>query len=473
LKIKIVLLTALFLAFSSVGFARSKTKNVFALNLSAEADISQSGTESESYAGELQVGKTDSVILYVGMETGDYAAFCFKNDSAVGRAILAVCKNGEQCQFTGEVTGGECKVPGLEADLSASSKIVSIKSVKKLPAQSRATVKIPKASTTAVAPQVIIKNLYAAQKAGVSPFFQTKSRARVDKYFTKDFADLIWKDAVAAQGEVGAFEFDPLYNAQDTKITAFKIGQPLYGEGNLDVADVPVTFRNMGKDETVLFRLERNSQKIWKIGDIYYPSNPESSSSLKTILTGALKASEGNTAPKSKTTSGIRSVDFLNYSYQGSVCSEDAGLPGTVKVRNGKFKDRDSNFFDISKKEIVYGDVNGDGSEEAVVLIRCGSAAGTLRAFEVHAYSFQNGQAKLLARLDSTGVESDYQKSYPDGIVFYAGEHGPKIVNGHVIVEALTDGSFAGPENVATFDYQLSGSKFALNGKPTRTKMPE
>ena len=151
--------------------------------------------------------------------------------------------------------------------------------------------------TAAIAPNVIVKNLYAAQKAGSGPFFQTKSRALVDKYFAKDFADLIWKDAVAAQGEVGAIDFDPLYNAQDTKITAFKIGKPMYGEGNLDLADVPVTFKNMGKDETVLFRLERNRQKVWRISDIYYPSNPESSSSLKDILAGALNAPEGNTAP--------------------------------------------------------------------------------------------------------------------------------------------------------------------------------
>jgi hypothetical protein len=67
-------------------------------------------------------------------------------------------------------------------------------------------------------------------------------------------------------------------------------------------------------------------------------------------------------------------------------------------------------------------------------------------------------------------VESDYRKSYPDGIIFYAGETAPKIVNGHVIVEALADGSFAGPENTATFDYQLSGGKFVLRGKPLQRK---
>ena len=172
----------------------------------------------------------------------------------------------------------------------------------------------------------------------------------------------------------------------------------------------------------------------------------------------------------SSQSSGIRGIDFLNHSYQTSVCSEDVGLPRPVKVRDGKFKDSDANFFDVNKDEMAYGDVNGDGSEDAVVFIRCGSSVGTLRAFEVHAYSLQGGQAKLLARLDSTGVEGDYKKSYPDGVVFYPGETGPKIVNGHVIVEALTDGSFAGPENVATFDYQLSGGKFVLSGKPTRVK---
>lgn len=151
-----------------------------------------------------------------------------------------------------------------------------------------------------IMPDAVVKDLYAAHKAGSGPFFQTKRRALIDKFFTKEFADLIWKDAVAAQGEVGAIGFDPLYNAQDTEIAGFKIGKPMYGEGNLDVADVPVTFKNMGKDETVLFRLERNNQKIWRIGDIYYPSNPQASSSLKDMLVSALKASDAGLPKRSK-----------------------------------------------------------------------------------------------------------------------------------------------------------------------------
>ncbi len=147
----------------------------------------------------------------------------------------------------------------------------------------------PNAPSSAVsaAPDEVVKNLYAADKAEKSPFFQAKNRALVDKYFTKDLADLIWKDAVdsKAGGGVGILDFAPLYNAQDVQITAFKIGKPEYGEGNAQLSDVPVTFKNMGKSETVLFRLLQDKNKIWKISEIYYPKAADANTnSLKVIL---------------------------------------------------------------------------------------------------------------------------------------------------------------------------------------------
>lgn len=145
-----------------------------------------------------------------------------------------------------------------------------------------------KTTAAAVTPDIVVKNLYATHKADKSPFFQTKNRALVDKYFTKDFADMIWNEAVAANGEVGALDFDPLFHAQTNEATNFKVGKPEYGEGNLQVADVPVTFKIYGKDDTVLFRLEQGSGKIWKISDIYYPKDTnEASNSLTAILNGA------------------------------------------------------------------------------------------------------------------------------------------------------------------------------------------
>ena len=140
---------------------------------------------------------------------------------------------------------------------------------------------------TRIAPNTVVRNLYAARKRpATDPFFQTKSRARLNKYFTKDLGDLIWKDAVASSksNEVGALDGDPLYNAQDMKITVFRIKPPQYGEGNLNLADVPVTFKNFGKEQTILFRLERDNTGVWKISDIFYPGNPDDASSLRKML---------------------------------------------------------------------------------------------------------------------------------------------------------------------------------------------
>ena len=138
-----------------------------------------------------------------------------------------------------------------------------------------------------ITPDTVVRNLYAARKRpATDPFFQTKSRARLSTYFTKDLGSLIWKDAVASakSKEVGALDGDPLYNAQDMKITAFRIKPPQFGEGNLNLADVPVTFKNFGKEQTILFRLERDNTGVWKISDIFYPGNPNDASSLRKML---------------------------------------------------------------------------------------------------------------------------------------------------------------------------------------------
>lgn len=91
-------------------------------------------SDAEKIDGQLQTGKTESLILYVGKESGDYAAYCFPNDSEMGRKILAECKDGDQCEVTAEVAEGKCTVPGLEANLSASGRFVNVLSVKKLAA---------------------------------------------------------------------------------------------------------------------------------------------------------------------------------------------------------------------------------------------------------------------------------------------------------------------------------------------------
>lgn len=122
------------------------------------------------------------------------------------------------------------------------------------------------AAESAMAPEALVAELYKVHDAKRSPFFQTKDRARVDKYFTKTLADLIWKDATSSKGEVGAIDGDPLYNAQDMEIKNFAIGK---GVVKGDSATVAVTFTNFGDKKTITYALKQVNA-AWKIDDIKY-----------------------------------------------------------------------------------------------------------------------------------------------------------------------------------------------------------
>jgi len=120
--------------------------------------------------------------------------------------------------------------------------------------------------TAAVPAEVVVSDLYKRHSSGDSPFFQTENRGKVDLYFEPALADLIWKDAVTSNGEVGALEFDPLYYAQDTDIRNFVI-HPAEVEGG--GARVVVTFDNLGTAERLTYMLVQAGGH-WRIADIAY-----------------------------------------------------------------------------------------------------------------------------------------------------------------------------------------------------------
>ncbi len=142
-------------------------------------------------------------------------------------------------------------------------------------------------STKAKSPKALVVDLYRQHK-GRSPFFQTRNRALVDKYFTKQLADLLWQDARSSGGEVGALDGDPLFNAQDMDIKKFSIGEAT--ERGLG-AEVPVTFENFGAKHQIVFRLVMG-RTGWKISDIKY----DDGASLLEILKRDRSSAE-NTQP--------------------------------------------------------------------------------------------------------------------------------------------------------------------------------
>ena len=106
-------------------------------------------------------------------------------------------------------------------------------------------------------PDSVIRELYRVHNNGKGGVFEAKGKKYIYKFFDQKLADLIWKDITQTpEGEVGSLDFDPLYNAQDTRITTFQIGKPVV-KGDRSV--VLVSFRNFGKHkekEVVRIRLQ-------------------------------------------------------------------------------------------------------------------------------------------------------------------------------------------------------------------------
>src|SRR4051812_12745702 len=115
-------------------------------------------------------------------------------------------------------------------------------------------------------PDGLVKELYRVHNAKHSPFFQTRNRALLDKYFEKPLADLIWKDARTSKGEVGVIDGDPLYDAQDMEIKKFAIAKPRH---ETDRAMVDANFENLGQKKTITYIVVKGKTG-WRIRDIVY-----------------------------------------------------------------------------------------------------------------------------------------------------------------------------------------------------------
>jgi hypothetical protein len=123
-----------------------------------------------------------------------------------------------------------------------------------------------RAAINRLSPNALVADLYRVHNQKHSPFFQTRSRALLYKYFEKDLADLIWKDAVKSKGEVGAIDGDPLYDAQDMDIKKFAIAKAVYADHK---TTVKVTFENFNQPKSFVFTLV-NGRTGWRISNIEY-----------------------------------------------------------------------------------------------------------------------------------------------------------------------------------------------------------
>lgn len=201
----------------------------------------------------------------------------------------------------------------------------------------------PAKKASATTPEQVVKNLYA-EKGATSPFFQKKSRAPVDKYFTRELADLIWKDVTSAKaGEVGALDFNPLFYAQDDEITNLLIGRA--DENGV----VKVKFKNFGKDEAINYFLvkEPTASKVWKIDSVMYSDAED----LGSILSyGMMTEAEMKAADSENKLDG----DYLVGTVKCSITTNKSGYWARVKC------DDQENFQVVDTETLTFGTFNPD-----------------------------------------------------------------------------------------------------------------
>jgi len=167
----------------------------------------------------------------------------------------------------------------------------------------------------------------------------------------------------------------------------------------------------------------------------------------------------------------IRKVDFLNFTYNTTQCSQEYGKQGIgrlVNVRNGEFKNKRV-YFSVMSDKIAYADLTGDGKEEAIVPVDCGAMGANFSRSEVNVYTLENGHAALLAATNDKSMERDYRASYTDADGYWGiNENGIKANNGNLQIEVMVDGPHAQPKYIATLEYALTGKMLKLKAKPAR-----
>jgi len=185
----------------------------------------------------------------------------------------------------------------------------------------------------------------------------------------------------------------------------------------------------------------------------------ESETNANSSLNNSVENAKTETADSgAKAQSEIRQVDFKNFTYEPFCAGEDSSK---ITVKNGEYsREKGDDKLSLNVFEVSYGDLTGDGSDEAVVLTVC-NTGGTGQFSEGFIYGMKEGKPALLARIEG-------------GDRAYGGLRSAKVENGILIVGRNDVGEQGGaccPEFVVTSKYKLDGKNLKQTGGDDRREL--
>ncbi len=166
--------------------------------------------------------------------------------------------------------------------------------------------------------------------------------------------------------------------------------------------------------------------------------------------------------------SSIRSVDFANFTYPWTDGLAIRGGTKTFSLSNGKrpeIRDAREHVEEIGVylEEVSYGDVTGDGIEEAIIFMSILTGVSAMPG-QVYIYTLRGNRPELLWYF-STGdrAENGYRKVYAD--------------HGNLVVELngprRRGEGLCCPERFTRTRYQWRGGRFRQKGRKEINPVPE
>ena len=171
-----------------------------------------------------------------------------------------------------------------------------------------------------------------------------------------------------------------------------------------------------------------------------------------------------------KSYSDIHEVDFNNFAYSATGCSEYGIGSKPVKVKNGQFekgKGANKAYFGVVNNKTLYGDLTNDGKDESIVHTACGWTSGNGGSDELYVYTLSRGIPTLLAKLDYKTIERTFNKYY-SGPIWSIVNESIKVADGILSFEFYAGLPHANPSHVVSFKYKLEGNQLVLVDKPAR-----